>query len=198
MVTRFKHWRRYDADVAGVGLFALVALVGYALVVHRPLADSLGYDQTLQQREETAAGVASLRAQCVSIKDQIDQANRRLTSAELDGRGSHTVDELISRLHAVGSQCGVVLTRLQPTTGTKEPGFQVTRFLVEGRASFPAIHRWFALIESSMPYLDVTHFAVRGSNDKDTQGATLCLFECSLKFYVVDSDKPSTAPVKQP
>jgi len=198
MVTRIQNWRRHDVDMAGVALLVLVALLGYALTVHGPLRDSLRYDQARRQRDEATAGLASMRTRCASVKDQIKEYENRLQHMESSLPDPRTANGPLSRLQDLASRCGVVLTRLQPMTTTKNPGYQASLFQIAGHGSFPAIQRWLARIESDVPYLDVTHFQIRASGEKNRAGQTMCLFECTPRLYLSNPEVGPTTQVKRP
>jgi Tfp pilus assembly protein PilO len=198
MVTRIKDWRRYDVDLAGVGLLILIAVVGYPLAIHSALSDVLRYEQARRQRDEASAALASLRAQCASAKRQIEESRHRLTTVGSRLPDPHAVDGMISRLQKLTSQCGIVLARLQPAGTAENDGYQASTFQIAGKGTFPALQRWFARIESDVPYLDITHFVIRATNEKDKGEKTLCLFECTQKLYLSCRSVGSTALAKQP
>ncbi len=191
-------WRQHDSHVLGAGLMGTVAVVGYVLLVHGPLTDSLRYGQVRQRHDGLALAVGSLRSECDSIAGQIEETKSRAAAEQSMLPDSHTVDDLLSRLHDLGSQCGVVLTRLQPTGIEQRPGYQIRTFHIEGRATFPALHRWFGLIEVGVPYLDITHFSISTSKNKQQQN-DVCRFECTKRFYFSESDPDDgpTTPVKR-
>jgi len=198
MVTKIGNWRRYDVDLAGAAMLVVVALAGYALAIHEPLSDSLNSDQALGQRDEMSVRVASLKAKCASTRRGIEEVTDRLAKTRTRLPDSHAVDDLICRLHDIASQCGVVLNRLQPVATAERQAYQVASFLIEGRATFLALHQWFALIESGVPYFDITNFSIRASKDKDEKGNMICLFECSQRFYFTDPDARPALSAERP
>lgn len=197
-MTKIGNWRRYDVDLAGAAMLAVVALAGYALAIHEPLTDSLNSDQAREQRDEMSVQVASLKAKCALTRRRIEEVTDRLAKTRTRLPDSHAVDDLICRLHDIASQCGVVLTRLQPVATARREAYQVGSFLIEGTATFSALHRWFALIESGVPYFDITNFSVRASRDKDQKGNAICVFECSQRFYFSDPDARPALSAGQP
>lgn len=81
---------------------------------------------------------------------------------------------------------------------SRHDGYRIFRFLVEGKATFPALWRWFSMIESDVAYLDISHFAIQATQERDKEQNTLCTFECSQKYYVSEpAPKPSGIARKQ-
>jgi len=171
-------WKRWNADVVGAGLFLTVALAGYGLFVHRPLNDALHKASATENLHHVRRSFDSLQNTFTLQQRKIDNVRERLDGHHAALLRPRTADGFLSNLNEIAGQCGVEVTRWQPTGVQEYPGYQAEGFLVEGRASFPAVHRWLALIEAGAPFLDVTHFSIR-SSDKDGG----CAFECSLISY---------------
>jgi len=191
-----RHLQRYDVDMLGGGVLVLTALVGYALLVHRPLTDSLRYAEVLAQHEETLGKVTALKAQLHSMKSRLAEDGRS-DCEEAGPPAPDVMDDLLGKLNDLASQCGVVVTRLQPTGAAERAGYQIRAFLFEGTASFPALHRWFAMMESQVPYSDVTHFAIRGTKIGKGDEETVCSFECSQRLYFSTLDSQAKAPAQE-
>lgn len=191
-------WRKHDIDAVGGTVLIVVALVGYVLAIHGPLNDSLNYDDVRRQRDEMSVTTASLRAKIAVLERQIEETTEQLRHATSKLPTSQAVDDLVSRLHKIASRCGLVITRLQPMDVIKHEDYEISRFIVEGNATFPAIHRWLAAVESEARYLDVTNFSILATKEKEKSGGTICRFECSQRLYFEPSGETMTALAKQP
>ncbi len=187
-------WRKHDVDIAGAAIVAVVAVVGYALAIHGPLSDSVSYERAKRREKQVQLAVSALEAKIASAEAKLGANNATLESMSATLPSSHDVHNLIARIHAIASGCEVVLTRLHPTATARETGYQVIALLVEGRATFPKLHRWFARMESEVPYVDISNFSIRKANEGPVDEQVACLFECSLKFYIgAAAEEPADA-----
>ncbi len=177
-------------------MLILTALVGYALLVHRPLTDSLRYAESLAQHEQILSKVTALKAELNSVKSRLAEEDRS-GCEEAAPPAPDVVDDLLGKLNDLASKCGVVVTRLQPMGAEERDGYQIRVFLFEGTATFPALHRWLAMMESEVPYSDVTHFAIRGTRIGKGDEETVCSFECSQRLYFSTLDSQTSAPTQE-
>ncbi|MBN1347648.1 MAG: type 4a pilus biogenesis protein PilO [Phycisphaerae bacterium] len=195
-------WRQYDVDAAGAALLIGVALVGYALLIHAPLMDSMRHGRAQSQHEDVTATIALLNQKLDTTRLEIEEARRQLSVSKARTPSAQDMDDLLARIDAVASQCGVVLTQLQPMGVQHHSGYQVATFLVQGKASFKGLHQWFSLIESGVPYLDITHFSITVLDDKQRESGTgddvMCRFECTKRLYLSGSEPGETALAKRP
>ena len=182
-------WKQWNVDAVGAGLVLTVILAGYGMLVHRPLGDALRKAPAVRDLEDARADLDSLQNTYTLQQRKVDAIQNRLDADRAALLRPRTADGFLSQLNDIAKQCGVQVARWKPMGVEDHDDYQAERFLVEGRASFPAIYRWLALIEAGVPFMDVTHFSIR-TLAKGSENT--CVFECSLTSY---SDSPRAEQV---
>ena len=173
------NWRKYDVDLAGLGLLVAILFVGYIVFIGNPLADSVSYESVKLEHAEMQKTLRASQAKLVSLERQVENVTREFNAAKGMLPGPVPGDQLLAQLDDIAMQCGIVVARWEPTGRQSLADYQVDRFVVDGKASFPALYRWFSLVEAGVPHLDITNFSVRADNNKKE----LCDFHCSIRYY---------------
>jgi len=182
-------WKQWNVDAVGFGLVLTVMLAGYGMLVHRPLGDALRKVPAVRGVEDARADLDSLQNMCMLQQRKVDAIQKRLDAGRTALLRPRTAEGFLSQLNDIAKQCGVQVARWKPLGVEDHDDYQAERFLVEGRAPFPAIYRWLALIETGVPFMDVTHLSIR-TLAKGFENT--CVFECSLTSY---SDSPKAEQV---
>ena len=174
-----------EIDAAGGAAVTALLLAGYLLLIRSPLHDALaGSDLEVRQAQTTQA-ILSLRKEFSRNSIQIEDTRKLLLTKASWLTHSDLPDEVLARINELARQCEVRISRWQPQGQQAFAEYRVQSFAVEGVASWPALLRWFALIEEGVPLLDVTHFSVAGPRAPARIG---CEFSCSLKLYLGADD----------
>ncbi len=184
--------KQFGVDAGGAAGVLVVLALGYFVLIRGPL-DDLWMSKQLQTKQlATTLSLTSLQ------KDFIARAARlRELRKELEVRASWLAnadlpDEVLSRVNKFARQCDVCITRWQPQGTQLFPEYQAQVFSVEGKASWPSLLRWLALLEEGVPLLDATHFSVTAPTKA---GRDVCEFSCSLKLYTGAPEKPAEMAV---
>ena len=178
---------KLNANMAGGALALVAAVAGYTLFIHGSLTDVLSRETTLAQYRGVRSDVAAKQHACVAEHQQIDDIGEHLAQAQASLRQSRDVGALLGYIAELAKECDVQVGRWQPLGTTKHPEYQVQKFLVEGKADFPAIHRWFVSIETQAAHLDVTNFRIATSAGRFGEA---CDFECSTRSYTAPEPAP--------
>jgi hypothetical protein len=182
-------------DLAGAALAIVVVSSGYLLYLRAPLSDTLMGDPVHRHRVAVDQQVAALRQACAARTREIEEARGRLAKLSAALRSPGTIDELLARLDNLASQCGVQIASWQPGGEEQHDQYTTRLYWIHGRAAFPDLCKWLALVENGVPLLDVTHFAIRSSGAK---AEAACEFECTLKLYTGWDSGAMEVAVAQP
>jgi hypothetical protein len=177
---RLDRLKGMQIDLVGAALAVIIAAGGYGLYLHAPLSDARMGEPVHRRRVALDQEVASLRQACAARTREIEQARGQLSKLSASLRSPGTIDELLARLDNLASQCGVQIASWQPGGEEQHDQYNTHLYWIQGRASFPDLCQWLALVENGVPLLDVTHFAIRSPGAKE-EGT--CQFECTLKLY---------------
>lgn len=189
MVIRKPPIREMQMDLIGLGLLLAVAVGGYVLFLHGPLADAWVKKKVCSKREEIVRHVDELKSQSLKRRQEMRDLETDLVRLNNELRAPVGIDELIKRLDDLARQCNLEIARWQPRGTEPHAEYEVHIFQVQGNSTFLGLYRWLALIESGVPLLDVTHFAIRVNRapelgEAETQDDPRnCEFECTLKMY---------------
>lgn len=166
-------------DLAGIALFMLIAAGGYAMFLHEPLADAMAEHAVQENCRKAQQKLTTLQEKLLSAYRKRDAMRDKLDRLGTLSAAPDSMDELLSRLDQLAEECGVQIVQWRPIGLEEHEDYTVRVFSVQGQAEFTGLSRWFALIESGVPLLDVTHFSVGAEK---TAGKTTCKFECTLKL----------------
>jgi hypothetical protein len=181
---RIKHW-----DRALIIVSVALPAIAYLLLVHPSLQDLLDRQAVLDEEQRLLSSIAELRRAYVGtfedIRHKQDELERQAVSVDPIGE----VDEVLARLNTLGSQCGVEINSWRPIGRTEHEQYETELYIVEGESAFIDLHRWFVLIETGLPLLDVSHFSLQ-ANQRSNENK--CTFECTFKLHSGKIDPEST------
>lgn len=181
MVTPRINLKGAEIDAAGALAVVTVLAAGYLLLIRGPLQElQKGHDLEARQRA-VASSIRLAQAKYVGRLQKLEQGQQVFATKAGWLKHPDLPDEVLGRTAELARQCDVRIVRWQPQGTQSFSEYQARSFSVEGVASWPALLRWFALMEEGAPLLDVTHFMVTAPT---TVGQTGCDFSCSLRLYL--------------
>lgn len=177
-----------------LGIAVALVLIGviYGLLIY-PAAASLAELPKLKTARAAAAG------QLEDIRRQVQATSNELTTGrlKLDQLGgsppsASQKDLQIARVTALADKCQVRINQFMPLQSLDAQDHRAVIVEFIGQGSFPDIQRFFAQLESTVDFVDVTHFAVETLNSERTSD---CMVTWSCRINTL---KPQAAETTSP
>ena len=170
----------------------LVAGAIYALLIHPSLKSLTDLPRLRVTRRAAQDELARLQNKLQRAESQIRQDRAILAGMGGGPPPSGQKDLQIARLTALATQCHVKINQYVPidTVDYQDHRAHMVEFSAQGR--FPDMHRFFSLIESTIDFVDVTHFVINVVQaDQNSQ----CLVTWSCR---INGITPEMSPRESP
>jgi len=138
----------------------LVAGACYALLIHPSIQSLADVPRCREEKKAVQEELDRTRDTLQETQKQIESGKRRLSQMGGGPPPASQKDSQISRLTALADRCRVKIIQYVPIDTVEHVDHQA--FMVEfvGQGNFVDIQQLFMLIESTVPFVDVTNFAI--------------------------------------
>jgi len=138
----------------------LVAGACYALLIHPSLQALADLPRCREDKQAVQQELDQARASLQRAQAQITEGKIRLSEMGGGPPSASQKDRQIARLTALADRCHVMIMQYMPIDVVEHVDHRA--FMVEfvGQGNFMGIQRLFGLVESSVAFVDVTHFAI--------------------------------------
>ena len=168
----------------------LVAGASYALLIHPSLQSLADLPGCREDKQAVQQELDQARANLQQARKQIAAGMARLKEMGGGPPQASQKDRQIARLTALADRCHVKIMQYAPIDVVEHVDHQA--FMVEfvGQGNFLDIQRLFVLIESSVAFVDVTHFAISRVQAEET---AQCLVTWTCRINGVRPDLKEAA-----
>ncbi len=175
-------WKPLHIDLAGAGVFVLLALIAYMVGVYPVIQRHQNFvirEAELAVQQDKAR---KLSVRIARVASQITQIKQELTDNDINLKPASQINSHLARMARLVNRCGLKLDQLQPGKSLNGPRYQTVPIYLVGTGNFSACAKLLRELQRNFPDTSVASFEVKGNPTKPKEPTTL---RVDLLWYAV-------------
>lgn len=180
MRLKFKTRIRAEWVALAAGIVAAGGI--YASFIHPSVLTVAAMGNARSRYEAASDDLSEARRQHQALLRAVTEQQQRLASLGGSPPSLKNKEAQLARIATIARDCRVLVDEYQPIGDVDTPEYSATYVQITARGPFPNLSEFFRRVESEMEYVDVTHFALTSSVNREKPAEPACQVSWSCKL----------------